>query len=129
MPKHLVDNLLYEDLTYKLRGVFFRVYNTLGFGHRESVYQNALVVEFNKQKISFKEEPRLGVVYDGAKVGTYTPDFLIDDKIILEIKSAEFLTKDTEKQLIYYLKGTGYKLGLLVNFGASKLEIKRKIWG
>jgi len=129
MPKHLVDNLLYEDLTYRLRGIFFKVYNTLGFGHRESVYQHALAIEFKKQRISFKEEPRLGVVYDGTKVGTYSPDFLIDDKIILEIKSVEFLTKDMEKQLIYYLKSTGYKLGLLVNFGTSKLEIKRKIWG
>lgn len=129
MPKRLVNDLLYEDLTYKLRGVFFKVYNTLGFGHRESVYQNALVAEFNKQKIPFKEESRLGVIYDGAKVGTYTPDFLIDDKIILEIKSVEFLSKDAEKQLIYYLKGTNYKLGFLVNFGSSRLEIKRKIWG
>jgi len=129
MPKHLVDSLLYEDLTYKIRGTIFKVYNTLGFGHRESVYQRALITEFAKQEIPFKEQPRLDIVYNGVKVGTYTPDFTIDDKIIVEIKSAEFLPKQAEKQLIYYLKGTDYKLGLLVNFGASKLEIKRKIWG
>lgn len=122
-------DLIYKELTYKLRGAIFKVYNVLGFGHKESVYQRALSVEFGSQSILYKEEPRLAVVYEGIKVGTYTPDFLIDDKIILEIKSTEFMPAQAEKQLIYYLKGTSYKLGFLVNFGSSKLEIKRKIWG
>lgn len=129
MPKSLVENLLYEDLTYKVRGTIFKVYNKLGFGHKESVYQKALCLEFLKQNIPFKERPQLKVTYENVAVGGYIPDFLIDDKIIVEIKSLEFLTKDSEKQLIYYLKGTNYRLGLLVNFGKNRLEIKRKIWG
>ncbi|RJP46802.1 MAG: GxxExxY protein [Armatimonadetes bacterium] len=129
MSKQLVDNLLYEDLTYKIRGIIFKIYNTLGFGHRESVYQKALAIEFKKQNILFDEEPRLNIIYDNVKVGTYIPDFLLYNKIILEIKSIDFLPKEAEKQLIHYLKGTNYRLGFLVNFGKSKLEIKRKIWG
>lgn len=129
MPKRLVDNLLYEDLTYKVRGAIFKVYNTLGFGHRESVYQKALATELATQRIPFREQPKLNIIYNNVKVGTYTPDFTVSDKIIIEIKSVEFLPKQAEKQLIYYLKGTNYKLGLLVNFGTSELVIKRKIWG
>lgn len=119
--------LIYEGLTYKIRGAIFKVYNELGFGHRESVYRKALAIEFNKQAIPHKEEPRLEIKYDG--LGVYVPDFLIDDKVIIEMKSVEFLPKEAEKQPVYYLKGTSYRLGFLVNFGASKLEIKRKIWG
>ncbi len=123
------SKLIYEDLTYKIRGVIFKVYNELGFGHKESVYRKALAIEFNKQEIHHKEEPRLEIKYDGLSVGVYVPDFLVDDKVIIEMKSVDFLPKEAEKQLVYYLKGTSYRLGLLVNFGASKLEIKRKIWG
>lgn len=121
--------LLYEDLTYKIRGAVFQVYNTLGFGHRESVYQKALEREFKKRKISFEAEPVLSIWYDNEKVGIYRPDFVVEKKIIVELKSAQFLSQDCEKQLVYYLKGTSFKLGLLINFGASKLVIKRKIWG
>lgn len=121
--------LIYEDLTYKIRGSIFKVYNELGFGHRESVYRKALAIEFSKQEIPHKEEPRLEIKYDGVSVGVYVPDFLIDDKVIIEIKSVEFLPKEAEKQLVYYLKRTSYRLGFLVNFGAGRLEIKRKIWG
>ena len=128
MPKRLVENFLYEELTYKIRRAIFNVYNTLGYGHRESVYQNALAKEFKKQEIPFEREKSLPVLYDGEKVGTYRPDFVVDGKIILELKAAPFIGKGFEKQLIYYLKGTDFKLGLLVNFGANKLQIKRRIW-
>lgn len=123
------SKLIYEDLTYKVRGAIFKVYNELGFGHKESVYCKALAIEFNKQEIPHKEEPRLEIKYDGVNVGVYVPDFLIDDKVIIEMKSVDFLPKEAEKQLVYYLKGTSYRLGFLVNFGGSKLEIIRKIWG
>lgn len=101
-----MTGLLYEDLTYQIRGVVFQVYNILGFGHRESVYQKALGREFTKRKISFEAEPVLSIWYDGEKVGTYRPDFVVENKIIIEIKSADFLSQDREKQLVYYLKGT-----------------------
>lgn len=122
------SNLLYDDLTYKIRGALFQVYNTLGFGHKESVYQKALEHEFTIRNINLSKEKRLNVIYDGKVVGYYIPDFIVEDKLIIELKSIEFLPQTFEKQLIYYLKGTNYKLGLLVNFGASKLIVKRKIW-
>lgn len=121
-------SLLYSRLTYKIRGSIFNVYNVLGFGHKEGVYHKALAHELKKNNVAFEEEKSLDVTYDNTKVGTYRPDFVIDGKILIELKAVPFLPKEAETQLLYYLKGTNYKLGLLVNFGSAKLEIKRKIW-
>lgn len=129
MPKKLVDNFLYEELTYKIRGAIFKVYNSLGFGHKEMVYQQALGKELTKLNLKFIREPVLDVFYEGEKIGVYKPDFTIEDKIILEVKSISILPKTMETQLMNYLKGTGYRLGLLVNFGSSILDIRRRIWG
>ena len=122
------EKLLFAELTYKVRGAIFKVYNQLGFGHKENIYLRALAHELTKQEIPFEQEKPLNVIYDGVKVGTYRPDFVIDGKILLELKALLLLPKQAETQLIYYLKGTNYKLGLLVNFGANELHIKRKIW-
>jgi GxxExxY protein len=122
------SNLLYEEITYRIRAAIFSVYNTLGFGHKEHVYQHALAVEFQRQNIKFIEEQPLDVFYNGQKVGIYRPDFIIEDKIIAEIKALPFIGGNPERQLIYYLKGTNFKLGFLVNFGSTKLDIRRKIW-
>lgn len=123
-----MKQLIYADITYKIRKSVFKVYNTLGYGHKEIVYQKALSVEFDKSKIAYQIEPSINVFYEGNKVGNYKPDFLVENKIIIEIKALEFLPKLLEKQLIYYLKSTGCKLGLLVNFDSSKIIIKRLIW-
>ncbi len=127
MPTRKVSNFLYEDLSYKVRGAIFNVYNTLGFGHKEGVYQKALALEFEKQRIPFVQEKRLSVVYEGKKVGFYQPDFVVDGKIIIELKAVEFLPRRSMVQLTYYLKGTNHRLGFLVNFGSSKLDIRRRI--
>lgn len=120
-------NPLYSNLTYKVRGCIFAVYNGLGTGHKEVVYQRALEKELKKADINFEREKRLSVVYDGEKIGEYIPDFVIDEKKILELKANEINFWKFDKQLVYYLKNTGYKLGFLINFGASPLVIKRKI--
>ena len=120
--------LLYEDLTYKVRGAIFNVYNELGFGHKESIYQKALIKEFEALNIPYKQEVGLDVRYKGNIVGKYRPDFVIEDKIIIELKSVEFMPKSYEEQLVHYLKTTGFSLGLLVNFGSNRLYIKRLIW-
>jgi GxxExxY protein len=122
------DQLLFRQLTYSIRGAIFQVYNTLGFGHKEGIYQKALEIEFGKRGINFETEPSLNVLYVDQPVGIYRPDFVIDEKVIVEIKAAPFLSRQNEVQLVYYLKGTGYNLGLLINFGSKKLEIRRKIW-
>lgn len=119
--------LLYSDLTYKVRGAIFTVYNELGYGHKESLYQKALLKEFQLQEIPAKREVPLKISYKGEHVGNYRPDFILGDKVILELKAVEFMPKTYETQLLQYLKATGYALGLLVNFGSSALYIKRLI--
>lgn len=120
--------LLYEDLTYKIRGAMFAVHSALGPGHKESVYQKALAQEFGGRGISFIREKVLDVFYKDEKVGVYRPDFVVDDKVVVEIKAVPFLAKNAEVQMSYYLRGTKYELGLLVNFGAKKLDIRRRIY-
>jgi GxxExxY protein len=106
--------MINTDFSYSIRGAVFTVYNSLGFDHKEHVYQKALAQEFKEKNIPF--------------VGHYHPDFVVDQKIILELKAVEFIPKTYEQQLVHYLKSTNYQLGLLINFGASKLYIKRLVW-
>jgi GxxExxY protein len=122
-----VEGLLYEDLSYKVRGAIFEVRKQLGSGHKEIVYQKALALEFEQQSIPFVQEKIVEVNYKGEKVGVYRPDFVIDDKIILELKALPFVGQNEEKQLWHYLKGTKYQLAFLVNFGPKGAEIKRVI--
>lgn len=120
--------MLYEKLTYEIRGAFYEVYNTLGPGFKEEIYHRALIKEFNLRKISFLDKKRLIITYKDEKVGIYEPDFIIDEKVIIEIKSVLAMPKIFETQLYYYLKGSEYKLGFLVNFGAEKLDIRRRVY-
>ena len=99
----------------------------MGTGHKEIIYQKALAKEFDKAGLKYEREKRLAVNYDGEKLGDYIPDFVVENKIIIELKANEINFWKFEKQLVYYLKNTGYKLGLLVNFGSNPLVIKRKI--
>lgn len=122
------SSLLYPELSYKLQGAFFTVYNTLGFGHKEIAYQRALGEELKKQNIPHSRELSLPILYNKTKVADYRPDFVIDHKIIVEIKAVEFLFPKLITQLTYYLKGTHLSLGYLVNFGSSRLQIVRRIW-
>ncbi|MFH1678507.1 MAG: GxxExxY protein [Candidatus Omnitrophota bacterium] len=121
------EKILYKDLSYKIVGCFYKVYNTLGPGHKEDIYHNALQIEFDKQNIKYKTKKRIKIKYEDKEVGIYEPDFIIDEKIIVEIKSVMYVPKVYEKQLYYYLKGAGYKLGYLLNFGAEKIDICRRI--
>ena len=124
------SKLLYPKLSYQIRGAIFTVYKTLGPYHKESVYANAIAEELKKRKIPFKKEKSIDIVYENKNVGVYRPDFLIDNKIVIELKAAEILPKNDEKQLSYYLGGTTYRLGFLVNFGARNgVDIRRRIVG
>ncbi len=120
--------LLYEELTYKVRGALFKVYNTLGYGHKELVYSKALSRELENQKVNFEREVNIAVYYEDEVVGHYRPDFVIDKKVIIELKAVEIMPKSFENQVIHYLKSTNFKVGLIVNFGAPKLYIKRLVW-
>jgi GxxExxY protein len=128
MDKRINTDLLYADLTYKIRGALFTVYNELGYGHKESVYQSALISELQSAKIPFEKEKSLDVFYKNDIVGNYRPDIVVDDKIIIELKAVEYMPNNYENQILHYLKTTGYSVGLLVNFGTPKLYIKRLVW-
>ncbi len=120
--------LIYKDLTYKLRGLFFSVYNNLGPGHKESIYKKALEIELDKSSLKYEKEKAIDVEYDNKKIGVYRPDYIIENKIIIEIKALPFLGKIEKKQTWHYLKSTDYRLALLVNFGQARLDVERIIY-
>ena len=122
------EEFLYEELTYKLRGIIFNVKKKIGLGHKEVIYQNAIEEELNNSGIIFEKEKIIDIQYDDKKIGTYRPDFVIDNKIILELKVLPFIGKNEEMQVWTYLKGSDYKLALLVNFGSTDIFIKRIIY-
>lgn len=124
-----MGKLEYEGLTYKIRGAIFEVYNILGPGFKEIVYHNSLREEFDKRKIEYSEKERIKIAYKSKQVGIYEPDFIVEDKVIIEIKAVDIMPKVFEKQLYSYLKATKYKIGILVNFGGDKLDIRRRIYG
>ncbi len=123
-------NYIYSDETYKIRGAIFEVYQEIGCGFLESVYQECLEIELKSRGIPFKSQQELHIMYKGEFIKQkYKPDFLCFDKIIVEIKAVKELTNNHQAQLINYLKASKMKLGLLVNFGAyPKVEIKRLIY-
>lgn len=122
--------LLYEKLTYKLRGIFFKVNQEHGHLYKEKVYQNLLRQEFVKNQIKFIINPRIPLFnsFDGKYIGNYYPDFIIEDKIIIEIKAQNQIQDTHINQLIRYLKCSNYEIGLVVNFGTPRAEIIRKIF-
>lgn len=122
------DDFLYKELSYRVRGALFKVWKALGPAFKENAYHRALAKEFKNLGLAFVGEKRIDIRYEGEVVGQYRPDFVVEEKIILEIKVLPYLTKREEKQLWYYLKGSAYKVALLANFGGRKLEIKRWIY-
>ena len=93
------DEYLYEELTYKIRGAFFEVYNTLGPGFKEVIYHRALAVQFRLLDLPFEEEAPLPIVFKGEKIGIYKPDLVVDNKVIVEIKALPQMAPVHEKQL------------------------------
>jgi len=115
----------YKELTDKIIEAFYCVYNELGFGFLESVYQNALYFELLKRGFNVEPQKAINVYYQTHLVGKYRADLLVNDLIILELKAADYLVSENELQLINYLKATDKEVGLLFNFGV-KPEIRRK---
>jgi len=119
---------LYKDLSYKIIGCLYEVYNDLGPAHKEQVYQEAFKVSFAEKGINFKSNKKLKILFKDKEVGIYEPDFIVEDKIIIELKSILNIPKVFEKQLYYYLRGTDYKVGYLVNFGNERIDIRRRVY-
>jgi len=117
--------LLFKDEVFQVVGCAMEVLNTVGHGLLEKPYENALVVEFQQRGIPYKQQPRFPVIYKSVKVGEYVPDLIVFDKIILDTKVVEKLGNNEKAQIINYLKITGLRLGLLLNFKHARLEWQR----
>ena len=115
-----------EELTHRIIGCAYQVYNQLGFGFLESVYKKAMILELVKNGIRAEEEKPLKVYYDDQIVGDFYADLFIEDEIIVELKSLQNIIKEYEVQLVNYLNGLKKEIGLLINFGPSGVEAKRK---
>ncbi len=120
-------NILFKNESFRIIGACFEVYNQMGCGFLEAVYQECLEMEFNFQQIPFKSQETLKLEYKGNSLRQrYAPDFICYDAIILEIKAVKVLVDEHRAQLHNYLKATGFKLGLLANFGHyPKLQYER----
>ena len=119
--------LLHEELTNAIIKTFYEVYNELGYGFLEKVYQNSLYLELKNKGYKVEAQKKILVYYKGVEVGEYFADLLVEDLIILELKAADCIVKDFENQILNYLRGTNCEVGLLLNFG-KKPEFRRKIF-
>jgi GxxExxY protein len=119
-------NFARVDLTKTIIGDFYHVYNELGYGFLEKVYENSLAITLKKSGLSVTQQVPIDVYFEGDVVGQYEADLAVNDLVILELKAARVLNPDHEAQLLNYLKATRYEVGLLLNFGATKAEMKRK---
>ena len=116
-----------QEITEKILGCCFEVSNELGSGFLESVYEKCLSIELGKAGLKFETQLPIKVYYEGEDVGRYMADILVEDKIIVELKSIQQLVNAHEVQLVNYLVATGKQVGLLFNFGPKKVEVKRKV--
>jgi len=114
-----------NELTYKINSAIFEVNKVLGAGFLEKVYENALLIEFRNIGLKAKAQVPINVTYKDKIVGEYFADIVVEDQVLIELKAIEQLQKVHEAQLLNYLKATGYKIGLLVNFKHPKAEIRR----
>ena len=116
----------HEEITHKIIGAAYKVYNALGFGFLESVYKKAMVIELTKDNLKVEPEKSLKVYYDNQVIGDFYVDLFVEETVVVELKSVENLTKAHEVQLVNYLNGLKKDIGLLINFGPSGVEVKRK---
>jgi len=117
----------YGELTEKIIGCAYRVYNKMGFGFLESVYEKCMLIELNKQELTAEAQKPIKVYYENEIVGEFIADIIVNDTVILELKSVREIIKAHEVQLVNYLSATDKPVGLIINFGERKVEIKRKI--
>lgn len=117
----------FESITEKIIGCAYQVYNKMGYGFLESVYEKCMLIELRKACLRSEYQKPITVHYDGEVVGQFIADIFVEDTIIVELKSIKTLAKAHEVQLVNYLVATGKDVGLLINFGEQKVELKRKV--
>ena len=119
------EDFLFKKETDKIISTFYEVYNSLGYGFLERVYQNALFLELKRRGFHCEAQKQIKVYFKGQEVGEYFADILVNDSIILELKACAHICHEHELQLINYLKATGLQIGLLINFGQEELQVRR----
>ncbi|MBN2090121.1 GxxExxY protein [candidate division KSB1 bacterium] len=117
----------YQEITEKIIGCAYRVYNKMGFGFLESVYEKCMLIELRKAGLNAKGQQPITVFYDDEVVGDFIADIFVENLIILELKSVRRMVTALEVQLVNYLTATHKNVGLLINFGETKVEVKRKV--
>jgi len=122
-----MNNFKHSDITDQIIKAFFTVYNSLGYGFLEKVYENAMLIELDKIGIEARSQVPVKVLYEGKEVGNYYADLLVEKMVIVELKSSEDLCEEHEAQLLNYLRATDVEVGLLLNFG-KKPTFKRKVF-
>lgn len=123
--KELYQN---EALTSEIIRASFAVHNQLGYGFLEKIYENALVYELNESGLRTEQQRALPVRYKGQQVGLYYSDLIVEEKVLVELKCNERIRYDHAPQVLNYLKATGIQIGLLINFGKTKVEFRRFIY-
>lgn len=121
------DNYKHSEITEKIISAFYKVYNALGYGFLEKVYENAMFIELQALGMKVEKQKRIKVFYENKEVGEYFADLAVNDFVIVELKACETLCEEHEFQLINYLKATYIEVGLLLNFG-KKPQLKRKVF-
>ena len=117
--------VIYKELSYIIMGVLFEVDNELGFGYREKIYENAIAETFNRKKIGYRRQASYQVLFKGKEVGRHYLDFIVEDKVVLEIKRGNYMSPRSIKQVIGYLKVTNMKLAILASFTINGVKFHR----
>jgi GxxExxY protein len=124
-----MNKLLYEDISYIIQGGAFEVYKQFRNRHKETVYQKALIEYFRLKGLEIETEKRIPIYFANKKVGTYVPDIVVNNSILVELKCKPMITRDDIKQFWYYLKCSNYKVGFLINFGLPDgVKIIRRVY-
>lgn len=120
-----MKNFPHQELTKSIIGIYYNVYNELGFGFLEKVYHKALLIELRQNGYKIDSEKKVNVYYKNEVVGEYIPDVIINEAVIVELKCVEYLTDIHENQLLNYLKATDCEVGLILNFGKDPQFIRK----
>lgn len=120
-------DLKHKELTDGILKTFYEVYNELGYGFLEKVYQNSMYIELKNKGYKVEAQNKIKVYYKGTEVGEYYADLMVENLVILELKAVDYIVKDFENQILNYLRSTDCEVGLLLNFG-KKPEFRRKIF-